>query len=82
MNENQLTEKIVGAAIEVHRALGPGLLESVYEECLAVEFQLGSLKFERQKPVSVAYKGRQVAADLKIDLLVEECVVVVSASPR
>ena len=74
--ENGLTEKIIGAAIEVHRTLGPGLLESVYEECLALELDLRGLKFERQKPLSIQYKGRRVAADLRIDLWVERQVVV------
>jgi GxxExxY protein len=66
----------LGAAIEVHRRLGPGLLESIYEECLAVELELKGLGFERQKPIAIEYRGRRVAADLKIDLLVEQQVVV------
>jgi GxxExxY protein len=53
---NELTEQIIGAAIEVHRALGPGLLESAYEECLAYELALRQIPFERQKPVALAYK--------------------------
>jgi GxxExxY protein len=76
MNENQITEKIIGSAIEVHRLLGPGLLESVYEECLAVELALRGLHSERQRPVPIAYKGRTVGADLRIDLLVEQSIVV------
>jgi len=76
MRENQLSEAIIGAAIEVHRILGPGLLESIYEECLAVEFALRELSFERQRRVPVEYKGRHVAADLKIDFVVDGCVVV------
>ena len=76
MTENQLAEEIIGAAIEVHRFLGPGLLESVYEECLARELNLRGIRFERQVRVPVEYKGRLVAADLKIDLLVDERVVV------
>lgn len=76
MTENELTEKIIGAAIEVHRTLGPGLLESVYEECPIVEFNLRGIPCERQKRVAVEYKGRQVAADLKIDILVDERIVV------
>jgi len=75
MNENRLTEEIIGAAIEVHRALGPGLLESIYEECLAIELELRGLGFERQRPVQIAYKGRRVAGDLRIDLLVDHKVV-------
>jgi len=76
MRENQLSEAIIGAAIEVHRTLGPGLLESVYEDCLAVEFDLRGLSFERQRRVPLEYKGRQVAADLKIDFLVDGSVII------
>lgn len=76
MTENQLSEEIIGAAIEVHRVLGPGLLESVYEECLSMELGLRTIPFERQIRVPVQYKGRLVAADLKIDLLVDDRVVV------
>jgi GxxExxY protein len=60
----------------VHRALGPGLLESIYEECLAAEFDLRGMSFERQRAVSVEYKGRQLDAALRIDLFVEGCIVV------
>jgi len=76
MNENEMTEEIIGSAIEVHRALGPGLLESIYEECLVVELGLRRMRVERQKTIPIAYKGRRIAADLKIDLLVENQVVV------
>jgi GxxExxY protein len=76
MIENQITEKIIGSAIEVHRSLGPGLLESVYGECLAVELTLAGLRFERQRAVPIVYRGRTVAADLKIDILVEQQIVV------
>ncbi len=55
MNDNELTHGIIGAAIEVHRVLGPGLLESAYEECLARELALRNLRFERQKPLPVNY---------------------------
>ena len=54
----ELTERIIGAAIEVHRALGPGLLESVYEECLADEFQHSGIQFTRQLELPIEYKGR------------------------
>lgn len=57
MRENELTERIIGAAIEVHRALGPGLLESAYEECLAHELKLRRIDFERQLALPVVYKG-------------------------
>lgn len=73
---NDLTGKIIGAAIEVHKAFGPGLLESVYEDCMAVELKLQGLPFERQKPVALIYKGHEVGADLKIDFLVAGIVVV------
>ena len=73
---DELTEEIIGGAIEVHRTLGPGLLESTYEDCLAVELELRGLRFERQKSLSIEYKGRRVAADLRIDLLVEQPVIV------
>jgi GxxExxY protein len=76
MTENQVTEAIIGGAIEVHRAFGPGLLESIYEECLAVELELRRLKVARQLPVPLQYKGRRVGIDLKIDLLVENHIVV------
>jgi len=76
MTENELTGEIIGAAIEVHRILGPGLLEHVYEECLTQELELRSIPFERQRRVRVEYKGRPVAADLKIDLLVDDHIIV------
>ena len=56
METNKLTEKIIGCAIEVHRQLGPGLLESAYEECLCYELEQAGLRYERQKPVPVVYK--------------------------
>ncbi len=56
MTDNEITYEIIGAAIEVHRLLGPGLLESAYEECLAKELALRRLNVERQKPVPVVYK--------------------------
>jgi GxxExxY protein len=71
-----LSRVIVGAAIEVHRQLGPGLLESAYEACLAHELQSRRIAVERQKPIGVAYKGIQLDAGFRIDLLVEQCVVV------
>jgi len=67
-SNDELTEKIIGA-IEIHRALGPGLLESIYEECLVVELELRGLEFEHQKSISIDYKGRRVAPELRIDLL-------------
>lgn len=77
MSENEVSGAIVDAAIEVHRTLGgPGLLESVYEEALAHELTLRGLRVERQRVVPVVYKGTRLATDLRIDLLVEDAVVV------
>lgn len=76
MNENYLTDQVLGAAIEVHRVLGPGLLESLYEECLAVELGLRGVAFDRQKEIALEYKGHSVGSSLRIDLLVGDAVVV------
>ena len=76
MDENGLSNVIIGAAIEVHRTLGPGLLENIYEECLATELELRGVRIERQRRVTIQYKGRPVAADLRIDLLIDEQVIV------
>jgi GxxExxY protein len=72
---NQITQKIIGCAIEVHKNLGPGLLESIYEKALCVEFENNGIKFEKQKIINVSYKKRYVG-DFKIDILVEDNVVV------
>ncbi len=74
--EEELTEKIIGAAIEAHRALGPGLLESIYQTCLAREFALRGLKFVEQKPLPVEYKGLRLESGYRLDFLVEAKVVV------
>ncbi|MCU0493743.1 MAG: GxxExxY protein [Chloroflexaceae bacterium] len=76
MKVNELTQSIIGAAIEVHRVLGPGLLESAYEECLAHELQLRNVVFERQKPLPVNYKGILLDCSYRLDLLVRAAVVV------
>jgi len=73
---NQLTKTIIGSAIEVHRILGPGLLESAYEECLAYEISNQGLIVEKQIPVPVTFKNIQLACGYRIDLLVENCVVI------
>jgi GxxExxY protein len=73
---NQITEKIIGCAIEVHRALGPGLLESAYEECLCFEFSQNDLKFERQVSLPVVYKGVKLDCGYRMDLVVENLVIV------
>jgi len=79
MNEtdaNQLTETIIGAAIEVHRALGPGLLESAYQRALAHELTLRGIAFEEQKICPVTYKGLLIENAYRLDFLVEKNVVV------
>ena len=73
---NELTERILGACIEIHRALGPGLLESAYEECLCHELSLAGIKFERQKPLPVHYKNVKLDCGYRLDLVVEEKVIV------
>ena len=72
---NSLTERILGAAIEVHRHLGPGLLESAYESCLCHELFLRDLHFKRQAPIDVFYKGTRIADAYRLDILVEESVI-------
>ncbi len=74
--QREVTEKIIGAAIEVHRILGPGLLESVYQQSMQVELALRGVVFAAQSQVPLIYKGRSLAAPLKLDLLVEGVVVV------
>jgi GxxExxY protein len=67
-----LSERVLGACIEVHRHLGPGLLESAYEECLCHELSLASLSFVRQRPVPVVYKGVKLDCGYRLDVIVEE----------
>ena len=74
--EEALTEQIIGAAIEVHQHLGPGLLESAYEECLCHELQLRGLSFRRQVTLPVVYKGVALDCGYKMDLVVEDRVVI------
>lgn len=76
MHENQISEKVIGAAIEVHRLLGPGLLESVYEDALCHELHLRDIQFKRQQSVPIPYKGTKLGTDLRLDLLVEDKVIV------
>lgn len=71
-----LTEKIIGAAIQVHRELGPGLLESTYEECLCYELIQNNLKIERQKLVPLVYRGVKLESGYRLDLVVEDQVIV------
>lgn len=72
---NELSRRVIGAAIEVHRVLGPGYLESVYEEALAVELTLQGVACDRQMPMSIEYKGRAVGEG-RLDLLVNGALVV------
>ncbi len=73
---DRITEDIIGAAIEVHRELGPGLLESTYEACSAYELTQRGLKVERQKPLPVVYKRLKLDIGYRVDLLVEDQVIV------
>ena len=73
---NKVTGAVIGAAIEVHRALGPGLLESAYGECLRRELSLRGVPFERERPLPVEYKGLRLECGYRMDLLVGGCVVV------
>ena len=72
---NNLTERVIGAAIEVHRHLGPGLLESVYEVCLCQQLALDGIRFERQLAIPFAYKGVQLDAGYRLDVVVEQQIV-------
>ena len=76
MNDTELTRSIIGAAIEVHKLLGPGLLESAYEECLCHELAIRRIHFEKQKPIPLVYKGTKLECGFRLDLLVEGRVVV------
>lgn len=83
MHVNELTEQIIGAAIEVHRVLGPGLLESTYETCLAHELGKRGLSVERQKILPIRYKSIRIEYGYRIDLLVDGKVVVeLKSAPR
>jgi len=73
---NDLSEQIIGAAIVVHRALGPGLLEAPYEECLCHELERLGLKFERQRPLPLVYGNVKLACAYRMDLVVENSIVV------
>jgi GxxExxY protein len=75
MKINQLTGQVIGAAIEVHKALGPGLLESVYEECLCHELDVKQIPYRRQQAFPVEYKGVKIDCGYRIDLLVRDLVI-------
>ena len=75
MTDNEITHEIIGAAIEVHKLLGPGLLEYTYEECLCHELARRGIAFERQKPVPVVYKGVKLDCGYRLDVLVAEKII-------
>lgn len=76
MTENQISEKIIGCSILVHKALGPGLLESAYQECLYYELRGIGLKVEKQKPLPLIYKDVKLDVGYRLDLIVEDKVIV------
>jgi len=76
MHENEISSQVIGAAIEVHRHLGPGLLEQVYEEALCHEFHLRGIPFKRQQAVPIHYKGIKLGSNLALDLIAYEKVII------
>lgn len=76
MEDNKLTEQIIGCAIKIHRALGPGLLESAYQECLLFELRKAGLFVEREKPLPLIYEEVKLECGYLIDLLVEKQIVI------
>ncbi len=76
MTENEVSEKIIGCAIEVHKSLGPGLLESAYLECLFYELQSMGLKVEKQRALPLVYKEIKLDAGYRLDLIVEDKVII------
>ncbi len=75
MIEEDITQRVIGAALEVHRALGPGLLESTYEECLCHEMGLRGIVYSRQVEIPVRYKGAHIECGYRLDVLVEDRVI-------
>jgi|ERR1035438_1602611 GxxExxY protein len=73
---NAITEQIIGAAMEVHRALGPGLLESAYEACLVFELRERGLRVQQQKPLPITYKTVKLDCGYRLDLVVDDCVII------
>src|SRR5258705_14016630 len=73
---NELSRKVIGLCIEIHRELGPGLLESAYEECLAYELSKAGLRFERQRALPVRYKEVQLDCGYRLDLVIEDALIV------
>ena len=76
MNENELSNIVIGAAIEVHKHLGPGLLESAYHQCLIRELSLKGIAFESEKPIPIEYKGINLDCSYRLDLMIESKLVV------
>ena len=76
MHENEISERVIGASIEVHRYFGPGLVEQVYEEALCHELTLRGIRFERQKPVPIFCKDVKLGIPLRLDLVVEDKLIV------
>lgn len=76
MHENDLAGEIIGAAIEVHRILGPGLLESAYHECLKQEFRIRGIRYESEVPIPLEYKGMVVDQVYRVDFMVDNKVVI------
>ena len=75
MDINQLSSNIIGAAIEVHKALGPGLLESAYEKCLCHELKLRGLAFDNQKLLSLVFKGEELDCGYRLDIVVDNAII-------
>jgi len=76
MDLNELSSTIIGAAIEVHKAIGPGLLESAYEECLCRELSIRGIAFERQKPLPIVYKDSKLNCGYRLDIVVENAIII------
>jgi GxxExxY protein len=76
MQEHRVSDAVIGAAIEVHKALGPGLLESAYETCLRRELDLRGVRYQQQQPLPVEYKGERVDCGYRLDLIVERLLLV------
>lgn len=75
-NLDKLSYQVIGAAIEVHKALGPGLLEKVYHRCLCKELSIRGINFKSEKIIDFEYKGEKMEIDLKCDLIIEDCLIV------
>lgn len=76
MDINQLSSKIIGSAIEVHKALGPGLLESSYQKCLCHELRLRGISFEDEKQLPLVYKGEKLECGYRLDIVVDNAIIV------